>query len=111
MHAHARAVPARRCTSHWIRETGMTEMHTYAVYFHPQALEVLGEAITPYLSEGPGGKYLSCREIDTGGAFCEIELAGTNAEGKPLDVQLMVPTGMIRLVVSTAGGEIDFGFG
>jgi len=52
-----------------------------------------------------------CREIDTGGAFCELELAGNTPEGKPLDVQLMIPTGMIRLVISTAGTEIDFGFG
>ena len=63
----------------------MTEMHTYAVYFHPQALDVLGEPIAPYLTDGPGGKYLLCREIDTGGAFCELELAGNDAEGKPLD--------------------------
>ena len=89
----------------------MSEIHTYCVYFHPQALDVLGEAIAPYLSDSPAGKYLNCREIDTGGAFCELELAGTNAEGKPLDVQLMIPTGMIRLVISTAGTEVDFGFG
>ena len=89
----------------------MAEMHTYSVYFHPQALDVLGEAIAPYLTDGPAGKYLMCREIDTGGAFCELELAGNDAQGKPLDVQLMVPTGMIRLVISTAGTEVDFGFG
>jgi hypothetical protein len=89
----------------------MTELHTYAVYFHPQALDVLGEPIAPFLTDSPGGKYLLCREIDTGGAFCELELAGNNPEGKPLDVQLMVPTGMIRLVISTAGTEVDFGFG
>ena len=35
----------------------MTEMHTYAVYFHPQALEVLGEPIAPYLTDGPGGTF------------------------------------------------------
>jgi len=89
----------------------MAEMHMYAVYFHPQALDVLGDAIVPYLSDGPSGKYLNCREIDTGGAFCELELAGNAPDGKPLDVQLMIPTGMIRLVISTAGTEIDFGFG
>ena len=88
----------------------MTELHTYAVYFHPQALDVLGDPIAPYLTDSPGGKYLMCREIDTGGAFCELELAGNAPDGKPLDVQLMVPTGMIRLVISTTAAEIDFGF-
>ena len=89
----------------------MAEQHTYAVYFHPQALEVLGEAIKPYLTESPAGQYLLCKEIDTGGAFCEMALSGNTPEGKPLDVDLMVPTGMIRLVVSVSGNEIDFGFG
>lgn len=88
----------------------MSEQRTYAVYFHPQALDVLGEAITPYMSDGPNGKYLACREIDTGGAFCEIGVGGTNAEGKPLEVELMIPTGMIRLVISNTGTEFDFGF-
>ena len=89
----------------------MSEQHTYAVYFHPQALEVLGEAIKPYLTESPAGQYLLCKEIDTGGAFCEMALSGNTPDGKPLDVDVMVPTGMIRLVVSVSGNEIDFGFG
>ena len=88
----------------------MAELHTYCVYFHPQALDVLGESIAPYLSEGPAGKFVLCKEIDTGGSFCEMQLASTDAEGKPVEVELMVPTGMIRLVVSTTGSDIDFGF-
>jgi hypothetical protein len=88
----------------------MSEQHTYCVFFHPQALDVLGEAVSPYLSEGPAGKFLLCREIDTGGNFCEMELVGTGADGKPLDVELMIPTGMIRLIISTSNAEIEFGF-
>jgi hypothetical protein len=88
----------------------MSEHHTYCVFFHPQALDVLGEAVAPYLSEGPAGKFLLCREIDTGGNFCEIELIGTAADGKPLEVELMIPTGMIRLVISTSASETEFGF-
>jgi hypothetical protein len=89
----------------------MSELHTYCVFFHPQALDVLGDAITPYLTDGPHGKFIQCKEIDTGGAFCEMQIVGTSTEGKPLDVELMVPTGMIRLVISTAAAEVDFGFG
>ena len=33
-----------------------------------------------------------------------------DAEGKPRDVELFVPTGMIRLVISTTAAEVDFGF-
>ena len=88
----------------------MSEHHTYCVFFHSQALDVLGEAVAPYLSDGPAGKFLLCREIDTGGSFCEIQLLGTGADGKALDVELMIPTGMIRLVISTSASETEFGF-
>lgn len=89
----------------------MTELHSYAVYLHPGAQEVLGDLIKTFLSEGPHGSYLLCREIDTGGAFCELQLGGTDAEGKPRECELMVPTAMIRLVISTAAAEFEFGFG
>ena len=39
----------------------------YAVFFFPQALEALGDAIKPYLVEGQGGLHVLCREIDTAG--------------------------------------------
>lgn len=89
----------------------MAEQRTYSVYFHPQALDALGDAIKPYLTDSPAGLFLCCKDIDTGGAFCELNLAGNSADGKPLDVEVMVPTNMIRLVISDKGNEIDFGFG
>jgi hypothetical protein len=89
----------------------MTEQRSYAVYFHTGALEVLGDTIKPYLVETPSGPYLLCREIDTAGAFCEMQLGGVDAEGKPREVELLVPTSMIRLVISTTAAEFEFGFG
>ncbi|MEO8160483.1 MAG: hypothetical protein ABI588_03615, partial [Arenimonas sp.] len=84
---------------------------TYAVYFHPTALEALGDVVKPFLTEGPSGTYILCNEIDTGGSFCEMKVGGTDAEGKPRDVELMVPNSMIRLVISTTHAEFEFGFG
>jgi hypothetical protein len=81
------------------------------VYFHVQSLDVLGDAIKPYLVDAPEGKHVRCKEIDSAGGFFECELAGTGPDGKPLDVELMIPSGMIRLVVSVSGNQIDFGFG
>ena len=89
----------------------MAEHRTYAVYFHPQALDVLGDAIKPHLSESPAGQYIACTEIDTAGSFCELTISGTTADGKPLDYEVFIPTGMIRLVISMSGTEVDFGFG
>jgi len=89
----------------------MADQQTYVVFFFPQAVEVLGEAIKPYLSEGPAGAHLLCSEIDTGGAFCEMTVQGKSSTDKPIEIELMVPVGMIRLIVSVQDGEHEFGFG
>ena len=88
----------------------MTELRTYAVYLHAQALEALGEPIKPYITEGTAGQHLVCREIDTSGSFCEMVLLRSNPNGKSLELEVMIPNGMVRLVVSISGGEFDFGF-
>ncbi|HRN60966.1 MAG TPA: hypothetical protein PK743_01800 [Luteimonas sp.] len=81
----------------------------YAVFFHPQALEALGEAVKPYLQEGPGGPHVACNEIDTAGAFVEMTLFGKTAEGRDITLELLIPSNMVLMIVSTQqpGG---FGF-
>lgn len=86
------------------------KQHFYAVYPFPQAMEALGEAIKPYLTDGPAGPHILCAEVDTGGAFCECTLRGRSAEGKDVELEVMIPTGMIRLIVSVSGDEAGFGF-
>lgn len=81
----------------------------YSVYLFPQALEALGEAVKPYLSEGKSGAHVLCREIDTAGALVQMTLEGTDTQGKPMRVQLMLPSSMVRMIVS-ARGEEAFGF-
>ena len=88
----------------------MNDLNGYAVFFFPQALEALGDAIKPYLQEGKAGPHLLCREIDTGGALVEMTLDGRTPQGQPVDLELMVPTSMVRMIVS-ARGEEAFGFG
>ena len=88
----------------------MNDLNGYAVFFFPQALEALGDAIKPYLQEGKAGPHLLCREIDTGGALVEMTLDGRTPQGQQVDLELMVPTSMVRMIVS-ARGEEAFGFG
>jgi hypothetical protein len=88
----------------------MNESNGYAVFFFPQALEVLGEAIKPYLQGEAGGEHVLCNEIDTGGALVEMTLRGRTSEGKDLALELMVPNSMVRMVVSTHS-DGTFGFG
>ncbi|MDQ3288466.1 MAG: hypothetical protein M3Q42_09435 [Pseudomonadota bacterium] len=87
----------------------MDDKNGYAVYFFPPALEALGDAIKPYLVEGPKGSHVLCREIDTGGALIEMTLDGRGS-GEPVQVELMVPTNMVRMIVSARSDE-TFGFG
>lgn len=88
----------------------MNDHNGYAVFFFPQALEALGDAIRPFLLDGPAGPHIACTEVDTGGAFIEMTVEGRTNEGKPVAVELMVPSGMVRMIVSTQF-EAAFGFG
>ena len=68
----------------------------YAVFLFPPALEALGDAIKPYISQGHAGPQILCHEVDTGGAFVELELRGKNPQGKEIEIdraQLIRPRG------------------
>ena len=81
----------------------------YAVFFFPPALEALGDAIKPYLQDGPAGPHVPCREVDTAGAFTELTLEGRTPEGRDVALELMVPSNMVRMIVS-ARADSAFGF-
>ena len=85
------------------------DLTLYAVFFHPTALDALGEPIKPYLSDGPYGLHVVCREIDSGGAFFEMTIEGRDSEDHIVEVELMIPSAMVRLVISTHS-DGTFGF-
>ena len=87
----------------------MNDSAGYAVFFFPPALEVLGDAIKPYLQDGPAGMHVPCREIDTGGSFIEMTLQGRTNDGHDIALELMVPGNMVRMIVS-ARSDNEFGF-
>ena len=82
----------------------------YAVFFFPQALEALGDAIKPYLLETGAEPHVLCREIDTAGALIEMMLEGQTTDGKTVQIELMVPGSMVKMIVSTRSDDA-FGFG
>jgi hypothetical protein len=88
----------------------LDEIQGYIVFLYPQALEVLGTAIRPYLQDGPFGPHVLCSAIDTGGALIEMTLEGRSTEGHAVGVELMIPTGMVRMIVSARSDGV-FGFG
>ena len=88
----------------------MADRSAFAVFLHQQAIDALGPAIKPYLIDSPAGPHLQCVEVDGGGALFEMTLVGKNAEGRAVEVELMLPIGMVKLVVSVRH-EDEFGFG
>ena len=88
----------------------MNEAQGYAVFFHDAALEALGDAIKPYLRESARGTHVQCDAIDTGGSLIEMSLEGVTKEGATVQLDLMVPGSMVRMIVSTQS-DGDFGFG
>ena len=87
----------------------MNEAHGYFVFLFPQALEVLGAPIKPYLLGEGENQHILCREVDTAGALIEMTLAGQTPEGRTVQIELMVPGSMVRMIVSAHGDE-QFGF-
>ena len=88
----------------------MSDETKYAVYFHANALEALGEIIKPFLTQGPHGPHIVCTDFDTGGALAEMTVEQTTAEGKKINTEVMVPVGMIRMALSLGGDDGSFGF-
>ena len=72
----------------------------YAVFLFPQAIEALGEPMKPYLLDGPGGAHIVCAEVDTSGPLFGMTLVGKDARGLPSELEIMIPHGMVRLVMS-----------
>ncbi|GAB2610856.1 hypothetical protein [Novilysobacter erysipheiresistens] len=88
----------------------MPDNNGYAVFFYPKALEALGEGIKPYLQDGPAGVHIVCREVDTGGALVKMTLDARTTAGDTIQLELLVPTSMVLMIVSARTDEA-FGFG
>jgi hypothetical protein len=87
----------------------MPDSPNYAVFFFPQALEALGDPVKPYLRDAPMGPHIVCTEIDASGPFFGMTLLGQGTQGQPLHLEIMVPSSMVKLVMSMHGDH-DIGF-
>jgi hypothetical protein len=87
----------------------MPDSPNYAVFLFPQAIEALGDPIKPYLRDAPLGPHIVCTEIDSSGSFFAMTLFGQGAKGQPLELEIMIPSSMVRLVMSMHG-EHEIGF-
>jgi len=88
----------------------MSEPIRYAVFLFPQAIEMLGPAIKPYLRDAPMGQHIVCSTIDPSGAFFQMTVQGCDQHGNEIDAELMLPNACIKLVMSIHDDHV-FGFG
>lgn len=88
----------------------MTHATRYAVFLFPQAIEALGAAIKPYLTDSPMGPQIVCSAVDASGGFFQLTVPGCDQAGNEIAAELMVPSAMIKLVASMHD-EHAFGFG
>jgi len=82
----------------------------YAVFLFPPAIDALGAAIKPYLTDSPLGPHIVCSAVDASGAFFQLTVPGCDREGKEIKAELMLPNPMVRMVVSLHDDHA-FGFG
>ena len=87
----------------------MTDVRNYAVFLFPQAIESLGDAIKPYLRDGPGGAHVVCTEVDAAGPLFGMTLDGRGPNNEALELEIMLPVSMVKLVMSMHG-EHEIGF-
>lgn len=85
-----------------------TEHPFYAVLLFPQAVETLGAAIASHIRTGAFGPHIVCKAISANGPFFEMVFEGLS-EGRPVEIEVMVPHGFVRMVLSVRG-EGSFGF-
>ena len=92
-------------------EVRMNDTTGFAVFLFPQALDTLGAVIKPYLTDAPTvGAHIVCSNVDPAGPFFTLTVQGRDADGKPVEAELMIPHSFVRVVVSLHS-EHDFGFG
>lgn len=80
-----------------------------AVLLFPQAVEAIAGALGGHIREGELGPHILCRQVNSNGPYFEMIFDGQDAAGRAVEMEVMVPHGYIRLVMSVRGDD-SFGF-
>lgn len=85
------------------------DLPSVAVLLFPQAVEAIAGALGGHIRDGELGPHILCRQVNTNGPYFEMVFDGKDAAGNAVEMQVMVPHGYIRLVMSVRGDD-SFGF-
>ena len=81
----------------------------YGVLLTEDAWDDLTNALEPYTSHGPIGKYIYCRDVDPHGNYFVMVAKCENPDGSMFDAEISLPHHYIRCCVS-ALDERQIGF-
>ena len=79
----------------------MTENNKiYGVLLTENAWDELADALEPYTSQGPIGKYIYCREVDPHGNYFVMVATSENPDGSLFDAEISLPHHYVKCYVS-----------
>ena len=79
----------------------MTIQHTvFGVLLTDEAWNDFADALAPYASEGPIGKYIYCREVHPDGTYFAMVATCDNPDGSTFEAQISIPHRYVMCCVS-----------
>lgn len=79
----------------------MTRQHkVFGVLLTPQAWSDLSDALEPYTSQGPIGKYIYCQEVDPHGNYFVMVATSGNSDGTSFEAEISLPHHYVMCCVS-----------
>ena len=76
------------------------DSRVFGVLLTENAWDDLTDALETYASDGPIGKYIYCREVDTNGNYFVMVATCENADGSLFDAEISLPHRYIKCCVS-----------
>jgi hypothetical protein len=74
----------------------------FGVLFTEQGLSELGPVLKDYLSEGPMGRHLYCKEANPDRNYFHVVAESTNSDGTKIETEIYIPHRFIKAVIAGA---------
>lgn len=81
----------------------------YGVLLHDQAYTDFAGAITPFVREGPIGRYIYCASADTSGQYFRMIVEGKASDSSKFEAEIQIPHSYVKFVI-VYPEEKKFGF-
>ena len=79
----------------------MAHDKVFGVLLTEQAWHDLADALAPYTSEGPIGKYIYCQKVHPDGPYFVMVATCKNVDGSSFEVEISIPHHYVKFYIST----------